>query len=625
VKLAYDARMTRGDGSSDPTLTPLDSDPTLTPEQLAGDTAAETEPNAPVARVRAAKSTLSDYNIGELLGEGGMGEVRLAHDAHIGRDVALKRMRHAEPSDDSVARFLREARIQARLDHPAIVPVHELGSDAEGRPYFTMKRIPSATLHDQLARADVPKARLLRAFVDVCLAIEFAHARGFVHRDIKPTNISLGDYGEVYVLDWGVARAITDHGPDVTGSTIPTFDGGTQVGALLGTPGYMAPEQARGESVSTAADVYALGCMLFEILAGEPLHPRGTHEALASTLAGTAESPAARRPERAIPPELDAACIAAVESDPAKRPTAREVGERVQAYLDGDRDLERRRQLAAVELEAARKELTMPDARAEAIRRAGRALALDPESSEAATFVVKLLVEPPRDLPPQLDDELETQRTDFYVRAARMASYGALGYFAFLPVLVLLGVREWGVMLSAYGLVVALFVLTTYQARKRRVWPLLIVILNAAQMIPMSTVFGPFVFLPTIACIFAMTTSFGSLKRPLAVFAICLASFLLPVALQWLGWIHRTWTIDDGRIVLSSTTVQLGNAATLPMLIGGNVAAIITAAVFAHTMARERDTAHRRLQIQAWHLRKLLPVETPRPQVAVSNAIHIRE
>src|SRR2546430_11277663 len=123
-----------------------------------------------------------------------MGEVLAATDRKFERDVALKRMRASDR--DSAERFLREAKIQARLDHPAIVPVHDLGVDAEGRPYFTMKRVSGVTLADRLAKPG-PIQPLLRALVDVGFAIELAHARGVVHRDLKPANIMLGDYGEV--------------------------------------------------------------------------------------------------------------------------------------------------------------------------------------------------------------------------------------------------------------------------------------------------------------------------------------------------------------------------------------------------------------------------------------------
>src|SRR5205085_1923166 len=123
------------------------------------------------------------YLIGDLIGKGGMGEVVAARDLRIGRDVALKRMRAEKPSAEALMRFLREARVQARLDHPAIVPVHELGLDNKGLPFFTMKRLSGATLTQRLLEK-LPQNRILRAFVDVCLAIELAHSRGVVHRDL---------------------------------------------------------------------------------------------------------------------------------------------------------------------------------------------------------------------------------------------------------------------------------------------------------------------------------------------------------------------------------------------------------------------------------------------------------
>src|SRR5687768_958876 len=250
---------------------------------------------------------IPDYELRDVIGRGGMGEVVLAHHHQIGRDVALKRLRADQPTPELVERFLREAKIQARLDHPSIAPVHELGFDPEGLPYFTMKRVAGTTLGEHLSRHEKPQ-RLLRALVDVCQALELAHARKIVHRDLKPQNIMLGDYGEVYVLDWGVARVLGGRATTDRSSIdddVITLDGVTKAGALLGTPGYMSPEQARGEPVEPAADIYALGSMLFEILTGEPLHPR-SREALATTIANTERSPAARRPDRNIAPELDA-------------------------------------------------------------------------------------------------------------------------------------------------------------------------------------------------------------------------------------------------------------------------------------------------------------------------------
>jgi serine/threonine-protein kinase len=150
------------------------------------------------------------YRLGAAIAQGGMGEILSAADAQIGqREVAVKRMKERDPSPHQMTRFFREATIQGRLDHPAIVPVHELGVDADGRPFFVMKKLAGTTLTQRIAE-DHPRQRLLRAFADVCLAIEFAHQRGVVHRDIKPDNIVLGDFGEVYVLDWGVARVLNE-------------------------------------------------------------------------------------------------------------------------------------------------------------------------------------------------------------------------------------------------------------------------------------------------------------------------------------------------------------------------------------------------------------------------------
>src|SRR6185503_19594164 len=195
--------------------------------------------------------------MGEVIGRGGIGEIVLAHDLRIGRDVAIKRLREPHPSEGAAARFLREARIQARLEHPAIPPVHELGADDRGRPYFTMKRLAGVTLADMLEQPEPNRQRLLRAFADVCRAIEFAHSRGVVHRDLKPSNVMLGDFADVYVLDWGLARVVGEAVAEVVTGDIAGVE--LEPGQLLGTPGYMAPEQLeQAAEAGRPADVYAL-------------------------------------------------------------------------------------------------------------------------------------------------------------------------------------------------------------------------------------------------------------------------------------------------------------------------------------------------------------------------------
>src|SRR5678815_2301398 len=215
----------------------------------------QTRVDSPSARhrsdTRPPPTTEMRYRFGEVLGEGGMGEVLLAHDEHIGRDVAVKRIRSTEPSAEELSRFLREARVQGRLEHPAVVPVHDLTADRDGRPFFVMKRLTGTTMQELLAGlragseadAAATRRRLLRAFADVCLALEFTHSNGIIHRDLKPANIVLGDFGEVYVLDWGVARAVTeaaDAGGPVSAplaADLKLDTGDTLVGTVLGTPG----------------------------------------------------------------------------------------------------------------------------------------------------------------------------------------------------------------------------------------------------------------------------------------------------------------------------------------------------------------------------------------------------
>jgi serine/threonine-protein kinase len=212
---------------------------------------------------RLTSGSLARYHLEKVLGVGGMGEVVSAQDQQLGRSVAIKRMRADNPTPEATARFLREARIQGRLDHPAVVPVHELKHDEHGQPFFVMKQLTGTTLAAALEKPEAAASRRkhLRAFVDVCLAIEFAHTRGVVHRDLKPSNIMLGDFGEVYVLDWGIARVADEAKRRETFSDVDSLGGdGTATGAVLGTAGYMAPEQLRGVAdLDGRADVYALG------------------------------------------------------------------------------------------------------------------------------------------------------------------------------------------------------------------------------------------------------------------------------------------------------------------------------------------------------------------------------
>jgi len=204
------------------------------------------------------------YEVGEEIGRGGMGAVHRARDLELGRDVALKTLDDAAP-EGAEERLRREAEILARLEHPGIVPVHDVGTLADGRLFYAMKLVNGERLDAFAARSDADER--LRAFERVCETVAFAHARGVLHRDLKPANVMVGEFGEVLVMDWGVAKVLADPAPEARGS--PSADGhATAHGTVLGTRGYMAPEQERGETdLDARADVHALGRILAELFA----------------------------------------------------------------------------------------------------------------------------------------------------------------------------------------------------------------------------------------------------------------------------------------------------------------------------------------------------------------------
>ena len=552
------------------------------------------------------------YDVGEVIGRGGMGEVLAAHDLKIGRDIAIKRM-HGSQSARAVTRFLREARVQARLQHPSIVPVHDLGTDEEGRPFFTMKRLSGVTLAEKIAE-NGPIQPLLRAFVDVLLAIDFAHTRKVVHRDLKPANIMLGEFGEVYVIDWGVARelAVADDAADTIdpGASASLLDTATKAGAVLGTPGYMSPEQVRGDAIGPAADIYALGSMLFEILSGEPLHPRG-EDAMVSTLTSSPESPAERRPDRLIAPELDEICVAAQAEEPSERPTAHDMAERLRRYVDGDRDLERRRALADEQLVAARAALADPDpaARAIAMRHAGRAIALAPESTEAADLVGQLLLERPAVLPPALVASLDDlDRAALRRRSRRAAlSYGTV--FLFLGVVPFLEIRSVPWLVTCFVLLGALVAFAWRGTKTGTISPYLSMLGNCLLAIAWTRFASPFVLAPAMICgaLIAVASHPWNQERPWTIFAWAIVTVCVPFVLEATGVFDSTWSVHDGALQLVSTIYNLHGTFEAVALFVVNLVFVLLVGAFAFTITRNGRNASRDLHIQAWHLRHLIP------------------
>jgi serine/threonine-protein kinase len=552
------------------------------------------------------------YRLGRRIGKGGMGEVMAARDEQVGRDVAIKRMRAAHPSERAIARFLREASVQGRLEHPAIVPVHEIGRDDDNLPFFVMKKVAGTPLAALVSYRDEPtQQRMLRAFVDVCLAMEFAHVRGIVHRDLKPDNIMLGDFGEVYILDWGVSKVVGEH-EDFYDVDSGSGEHATKAGTAIGTPGYMSPEQVRGGDIDGRADIYTLGCLLYEILAGEPLHPRGFH-GLESAVKGLDARPSQRG--HGVPPELDALCVAATHMERDQRiATARELGESVQRYLDGDRDIALRRQLARDHLARARAAFATDDGETQrplAMREAAAALALDPALEGPAELVARLMLEPPTVTPPEVEQSIQRDN----VRSARVLAAAGLwvvvAALAFLPLLwwlsdganTLLGVLA--LMLAADG------VLGQLVRRAKRPRPELIIIANMLLVFVIARMFSPLLIAPGIAASIAiamvLTPQFSWLGSPVGIVVSMSAGVLAPLLFEELGWMSHTMIVGKHGLSFETAAFAGHRVPTLIVAVVYVIALITGAVVAGSSMRRQQREAHRRLHLQAWQLRQLVP------------------
>lgn len=314
------------------------------------------------------------------LGKGAIGQVHLVFDAVLGREVAMKVLRDeycvtedtlgSGQTNEATWRFLREARVTGQLEHPNIVPVHELGCRTDGSLYYTMRVVRGRTLGDALSNAKTLKERLslLHHFTDLCHAIAYAHSRGVLHRDIKPSNVMIGEFGETFVLDWGLARVtkpvnITSAGPALSlppnpgDLAYPSIDCDdhehTVLGGIVGTPQYMSPEQILGdhEHLDARSDVWSLGVVLYILLTGRsPFAGDTMSEVLSRVLTKEIHPPIALEPD--VPLELQAITLRALMRDRTSRyqdagemardVTAFESGERVNAYEYRLLDLMRR-------------------------------------------------------------------------------------------------------------------------------------------------------------------------------------------------------------------------------------------------------------------------------------------
>jgi serine/threonine-protein kinase len=604
------------------------------------ETQAAVEETAEQVKVHLPAATEAEqrYRRGDLLGEGGMGLVWLTEDRRIGRRVAMKVLQPQLTSERSYTdRFVREALVQGQLEHPSIVPVYDLGVDAEGRAFFTMKRVRGVTLdriveeskeHPETITGRYSQRRLLSAFSRACLAVDFANRRGVLHRDLKPANIMLGDYGEVYVLDWGIAKLLSD--PSVPETERVTLDGpdrpsGPTEGVtapMVGTAGYMSPEQISGapEAADPASDVYALGAILFELLTLKLLHEGSDADAVKSTLLGVDARPSVRAPERDVAPELEQICVRATAHDPRERlPSAREIHEAIERYLDGERNAELRKELArrhardaAAAISAAHDKGGIPlETRRAAMNEIGRALALDPGNEQAVSSLVDLLTEPPREIPDEVRAELADSQSREMKAIGWIAGTAYLSMALYLPFLLWAGVRSVPAVVVFFGLAAISMVLSFSAALKKRPGVNIAFAASCTSTLAFgatTTLFGSLVVMPALVA--ANATGYAIFLRGWRrVFAALFACAVIGVAV-WLEVIGVPWSMysfGEAGMTIKPGAIDLLAVPTITILAIAAFATLLTPTLAVSRIRDNLTRAEQQLSMQAWQIRQLAP------------------
>jgi serine/threonine-protein kinase len=579
----------------------------------------------------AAAPTSSRYAELGVLGEGGMGKVHLCRDERIGREVAMKVILPDLQANTSIrARFIREASVQGQLEHPSIVPVHDLGVTPEGATFFTMKRVRGLTLeavltdlaNEVLTTADrFTTRRLLAAFVNVCLAVDFAHSKGVVHRDLKPSNLMLGDFGEIYLLDWGIAKLADEEAGAAEGLVRQDVHVGqtpvtkTADGALLGTLAYMAPEQVLGKGASVQSDVFALGAVLFEILAGTPLREKdttfvrlvkGKHDARFSV----------RCPDRQVAPELEAICVRATAVEPEQRfANARLLAEALERFLEGDRDVVRRRELAAAHVSKARGILSRATTSGEEpgeaglMQELGSALALDPENVEARAMVVEALTAAPRELPREVRATVERRAREAVDEGARRWPAMLVAWVAFAPLLYWAGVKDILGIAVGVGLMAGATILGLVRARRGSGTALEYgsFCASALAMVVVGRAFGPFVLLPTMLATFTAALQLHPRRRArFFALGVGVAALVGSVLLELFGSYQHLTSASVAAPLVSGSISPRDLPMVFVMLLMNVVTTVMTALMVA-TVRAQLTRAEEKLLVHSWQVRGMMP------------------
>ena len=429
-----------------------------------------------------------------------------------------------------------------------------------------------------------------------------------MHRDLKPANIMLGDFGEVYVLDWGLAQVSeevalpVDEPPQRLSMT----------GEFLGTPLYMAPEQMADPRVGPTADVFSLGAILFELLTLLRLRD-------AKTVYLPADArPSVRAPSRNVPPELEAICVRATQSDPAERyPSARALQEAIAAYLEGDRDVQARRELAAAHARTAREALARAEQPgAEEERERGVALnallmtvKLDPHNTAYVAALGEFLQSRPRVLPSAVAKQLAAGEQDVVRTAAKLSVVALVMWFLCAPVVLALGVRDATWMLVILVPAAITIALSIYAWRSAHIsfWlQSAMVIGTLAGAVAVSRLYGPLVLMPTLIATYTIVLQAHPHGRQRAVaFALGAIALVAPVALELLGVVPSSYAFENGTMVILPQMVELPELGTSLFLTATGLAMVFVPGTFIAKLRVSLSEAQSQLLLQSWQLEQL--------------------